>query len=131
MSADEDCLRVLRGEGLAGLGGAGLQDDRGALGTGLAEVRTGDVEVFADVVDLADAGGFGVDIALAVEDDGVGAPGGFPEFVGDFDVFLGDCVAVIVLFISISMRVFTTVLGALHVADGHSPYFGLPSRDSP
>lgn len=130
VAADEDGLRVLRGEGLAGLGGSGLQDDGGALGTGLAEVRAGNVEVFADMIDFADAGGFGVDVALAVEDDGVGAPGGFPKFVGDFDVFLGDSVAVVVLFTSISIRVITQCVGVLHVADEHSPCFGLPSRDS-
>lgn len=63
----------------------------------MAEMRAGDFEVFADVVNFADAGGFGVDAALAVEDDGVAAPGRFPEFVGYFDVFFGDGVAVVVL----------------------------------
>lgn len=41
----------------------------------MAEVRTGDFEVFALVVDFTDAVRFGVDAALAVQDDGVGAPG--------------------------------------------------------
>lgn len=43
-----------------------MQDERGALGTWLAEVRTGDFEVFALVVDFTDAVWFGVDAALAV-----------------------------------------------------------------
>lgn len=75
MSTDEDRLCVLCREGLPGLGGTSLQDERGALGTWLAEVRAGDFEVFALVVDLADAVWFGVDAALTVQDDGVGAPG--------------------------------------------------------
>lgn len=75
MSADEDRLGVLRRKGLPGFGGAGLQDERGALGTRLAKVRAGDFEVFALVVDFTDAVWFGVDAALAVQDDGVGAPG--------------------------------------------------------
>ena len=52
-----------------------MQDERGALGTWLAEVRAGDFEVFALVVDFADAVWFGVDAPLTVQDDGVGAPG--------------------------------------------------------
>ena len=97
MSTDEDRLCVLCREGLPGLGSTGLQDERGALGTRLAEVRTGDFEVFALVVDFTDPVWFGVDAALAVQDDGIGAPGGFPEFVGYLDVFLCDGVAVVVL----------------------------------
>ena len=48
------------------------------MGTGLAEVRSGDVEVFTDVVDLTHACWVGVDAAFAVEGYGVLAPGGFP-----------------------------------------------------
>lgn len=66
VSADEDRLGVLCREGLPGFRGTGLQDERGALGTWLAEVRTGDFEVFALVVDFTDAVWFGVDAALAV-----------------------------------------------------------------
>lgn len=104
MPTNEDRFSMLRRKGLSCFRGTRLQDQGRALGTGLADVRTGDVEVFADVVDFADAGGFGVDAALAVEDDGVGAPGGFPEFVGDFDVFFGDGVAVVVLVCALVRR---------------------------
>lgn len=74
-----------------------MEDDWCALWTGLAEVRPGHVEVFADVVDLTHAGWVGVDAALAVEGYGILAPGGLPEFVGYFDVFFGEEVAVVVL----------------------------------
>lgn len=97
VAADEDRLGVLRRERLAGLGCARLQDQRRALPARLADVWAGHFEVLALVVDLADARGLGVYAALAVEHHGVGPPGGFPEFVGDFDVFLGDGVAVVVL----------------------------------
>lgn len=74
----EDSLCMLRGEGLACFRRAGLQDHRCALWAGLAKMRPGHVEVFADVVDLTHAGWVGVDAALAVADDGVLAPGGLP-----------------------------------------------------
>lgn len=60
---------------------------------------SGDVEVFAFMVDLADATWVGVDSSFAVADDCVLAPGGFPEFVGYFDVFFSDGIAVVVLVI--------------------------------
>jgi len=100
-----------------------------ALGRRLAEVRTGDFEVFADVVDFADAGGFGVDAALAVEDDGVAAPGGFPEFVGYFDVFFGDGVAVVVLW-QLVLGYWPRAQMDLRWAGGRSPCCGLRSRGS-
>lgn len=71
----EDGLGVLRGERLAGPGRPGLQDQRRALRTGLADVWPGDGEVFPDVVDLAHARGLRVDAARAVQHDGVVAPG--------------------------------------------------------
>lgn len=55
-----------------------MEDDWCALWAGLAEVRSGDVEVFTGVVDLTHACWVGVDSALAVEGYGVLAPGGFP-----------------------------------------------------
>jgi hypothetical protein len=58
---------------------------------------SGDVEVFADVVDLSHACWVGVDAALAVEGYGVLAPGGLPQLVGYFDVLFGEEVAVVVL----------------------------------
>lgn len=69
---------MLRGEGFACFGGTRLEDYWCALWAGLTEVRSGDVEVFADVVDLTHACWVGVDSALAVEGYGVLAPGGFP-----------------------------------------------------
>lgn len=74
----EDSFRMLRGEGFACFGGTRLEDYWCALWAGLTEVRSGDVEVFADVVDLTHACWVGVDSALAVEGYGVLAPGGFP-----------------------------------------------------
>lgn len=71
---------------------------------------------------MADAGGFGVDAALAVEDDSVRAPGGFPKLVGYFNVFFGDGIAVVVL-VCISRRIRTCdertyvgLMGVAHVA---------------
>jgi hypothetical protein len=63
----------------------------------LAEMRSGNVEVFADVVDLSHACWVGVDAALAVESYGVLAPGGLPQLVGYFDVFFGEEVPVVML----------------------------------
>lgn len=97
MSSNKDRLGVLRRKRLACLGGPRLQDHRGALRTGLTQMRSGDVEVLSFVVDFAHARGLGEDAALAVQDHGVVAPRGLPQLVGDLDVLLCDGVAVIVL----------------------------------
>lgn len=97
VSGDEDGLRVLGGKGLAGLRCPCLEEERGPLRAGLADVRARDSEVFSLVVDLADPGGFGVDAALSVEYDGVVSPGRFPKLVCDFDVFFCNGVSVIML----------------------------------
>lgn len=60
-------------------------------------MRTGNSVVFARVVDETHARGLGVYAACGVAHDGVVAPGRFPEFVRDLDVFFGDGVAVVVL----------------------------------
>lgn len=74
-----------------------MEDDRRALWAGLAEMGPGDVEVFANVVDLSNTCRVGVDTALAVERYGVLAPGGLPQLVGYFYVLFGKEVAVVVL----------------------------------
>jgi hypothetical protein len=52
-----------------------LQDHGRALWRRLTEVRTGDVEILADVVDFPYARGLRVYATLLVEDDGIGPPG--------------------------------------------------------
>ena len=78
MSRHEDRLGMLCRERFPGLGCPRLENHGCALRAGLADVRAGDGEVFAGVVDFADSGWVCVDPAGAVEHDGVGAPGGFP-----------------------------------------------------
>jgi len=95
-AGDEDALGVLGGELLAALGGAGLQEDGGALGRGLADMGAGHLVILALVVDLADAAGLGVDTALGIEHDGIVAPRRVPQLVHDLQVLLGHGVALIV-----------------------------------
>jgi len=120
---------MLRSERLARLRRTGLQDQGRALGRRLAEVGAGDFEVFADVVDFADAGGFSVDAALAVEDNSVGPPGGLPEFVGYFDIFFSDGIAIVVL-VCVSKERLGYWWMDLRWVGGRSPCCGLRSRGS-
>lgn len=76
---DEDGFGVGGAEGGAGWGGAGLEEERGALRGGVHDVDGVEVEVFAVVVDGADEGGVGVGVCFGVCGYGGGGPGAFPE----------------------------------------------------
>ncbi len=95
-AAGEHHFGVASGELGAGRRAGGLEQHRGALPRGLAEVRPGDPEVLADVVDVAHLGRVGVDAPLAVGDHRVVVPGAFPELVEHVQVFVGDLVAAVV-----------------------------------
>lgn len=71
---DEDGLGVLGGEELAGARGAGLEQERRPLRAGLHNVRAGDAEEPALVVDLPHQVGLGVDALFAVQLHGVVSP---------------------------------------------------------
>jgi len=75
MSGYEDGLSVLGREGLAGTRGAGLEDDGGTLGRGLADVGSGNLVEFSDVVDGADELRVDEDARLAVKLNGIVPPG--------------------------------------------------------
>lgn len=113
MACDEDCFGVLRGEGLPSLGCTGLHDERCPLRARLADVRTGHSVVFALVVDLPHARGLRVDTSFGIPDDGVVSPGRLPELVCYLDVFLGDCIAVIVFWL---LRVAEVAGGRIEIA---------------
>ena len=59
---------------------------------------TWDREILALVVDSSHAVGMRIDALLAIEYYGVVSPRGLEEFVQDFDVFLGLCVTLVVLY---------------------------------
>lgn len=80
VSGYKDRLGMLCGKRLSCLGGARLKDDWGSLGARLTQMWTGDVEVFALVVDFPHTAGIGVDSALTIEDNSIVSPGRLPQF---------------------------------------------------
>lgn len=97
VSGYKDRLGMLCGKRLSCLGGARLKDDWGSLGARLTQMWTGDVEVFALVVDFPHTAGIGVDSALTIEDNSIVSPGRLPQFVGYSHIFLGNGISVVML----------------------------------
>jgi hypothetical protein len=88
---------MLCGKRLSCLGGASLKDDGRSLWARLAQMWTGDIEVFALMVDFSDPAGIGVDSAFAIENNSIVTPGRLPEFVSYSHVFFRDSISVVVL----------------------------------
>ena len=80
----------------APLRGAGLEQQRCALGRRLAQVGAGHVVVLAVVVDGVHPGRIGVDPGLPVGHDGVVVPAPLPQLVADLEVLVGQVVAGVV-----------------------------------
>ena len=96
LAAHEDGLAMLAAEAAAGLGHAGLEQQRRALRGRLAEVRAGDGEVPALVVDRPHRVWLDVDAAFPVGDDGVVPEAALPQLVEHVHVLVGDGVALVV-----------------------------------
>jgi hypothetical protein len=104
-----------------------LKDDRCSLRAGLAQMWTGDGEVFALVVDFPDTARIGVDSAFAIEDNSIVAPGRLPEFVGYSHVFFRNCISVVML---ILLDKVNGLRVGLPVVAGYGPCSELLSPDS-
>ncbi len=88
LPGDEHALGMAPGEGQAAIRGAGLEQHRGALPRGLAEVIALDVEEFAVVRDLAYLLGAGIDPLDAIADHRIVGPAAFEQLVEHFQVFV-------------------------------------------
>src|SRR5690606_41634351 len=82
-------------KGLAALGGAGLEQERGTLGAGLAEVHTLALEVAALMADLAYSCRVGKQPPLAIPAHRLVAPASLPEIVDQMQVIVCQIVGLI------------------------------------
>ncbi|MPL90041.1 hypothetical protein SDC9_36086 [bioreactor metagenome] len=93
---DEHAFGVLGGEGLARARGAGLEQHRGALRRGFAQVIARHVEIAALVADLVDLRGVCEQAAAAVAQHGAILPAALQQLVEHLEIFGGDVIAVVV-----------------------------------
>jgi hypothetical protein len=101
----EDGFCVSCSKLFAGLGGTRLEDHWCSLRGWLADVRSGNIVVFTNMIDGPDKSWIGIDNLFAVELDGVIPPGRLPKFVHHFDIFFSHGIAIVVLWLFSATKV--------------------------